>query len=84
MGIDLGTTNSLVARVGDDGRPQVLSGPHGRLVPSVIAFDEVGQFAHVGVSLQKLFPSGEVLAQTLQRAVVGLRPASAPMLGAAR
>ncbi|MFM2138171.1 MAG: Fe-S protein assembly chaperone HscA, partial [Bacteroidota bacterium] len=42
-------TNSLVARVGDDGRPQVLSGPHGRLVPSVIAFDEVGQFAHVGV-----------------------------------
>jgi Fe-S protein assembly chaperone HscA len=49
VGIDLGTTNSLVARVGDDGRPEVLSGDHGRLVPSVIAFDEAGQFAQVGV-----------------------------------
>lgn len=42
VGIDLGTTNSLVAIV-EDGTPQVLPGPDGsRLVPSVIYFDEAG------------------------------------------
>src|SRR5215472_14029286 len=42
VGIDLGTTNSLVAIVEDD-TPRVLPGPDGsRLVPSVIYFDEAG------------------------------------------
>lgn len=42
VGIDLGTTNSLVAIV-EDGTPRVLPGPDGnKLVPSVIYFDEAG------------------------------------------
>jgi Fe-S protein assembly chaperone HscA len=43
VGIDLGTTNSLVAIV-ENGTPRVLPGPDGdRLVPSVTYFDEAGQ-----------------------------------------
>jgi molecular chaperone DnaK len=43
VGIDLGTTNSLVAFVAD-GTPRVIPGPDGsNLVPSVIYFDEAGQ-----------------------------------------
>jgi len=42
VGIDLGTTNSLVAIV-EDGTPRVIPGTDGsRLVPSVIYFDETG------------------------------------------
>src|ERR1044072_597465 len=43
VGMDLGTTNSLVAIV-EDGTPRILPGPDGSpLVPSVIYFDEAGQ-----------------------------------------
>src|SRR5215510_9206318 len=43
VGIDLGTTNSLVAIV-EDGAPRVIPGPDGsKLVPSVIYFSETGQ-----------------------------------------
>jgi Fe-S protein assembly chaperone HscA len=43
VGIDLGTTNSLIAIV-EDGIPRVIPGPDGnKLVPSVIYFDEAGQ-----------------------------------------
>jgi Fe-S protein assembly chaperone HscA len=43
VGIDLGTTNSLVAIV-EDGAPRVIPGPdQSPLVPSVIYFDETGQ-----------------------------------------
>ena len=48
VGIDLGTTNSLVAYVGPDGQPHVISGPDGAMVPSVIAFDAAGQVESVG------------------------------------
>src|SRR5437762_1364091 len=42
VGIDLGTTNSLVA-IAEDGVPRVIPGPDGNmLVPSVIYFDEKG------------------------------------------
>src|SRR5262249_5415492 len=42
VGIDLGTTNSLVA-IADEGVPRVIPGPDGsNLVPSVIYFDESG------------------------------------------
>lgn len=37
-GIDLGTTNSAIARVGPDGRPEVLSGLSGGPTPSVVLF----------------------------------------------
>ncbi|MBI5608631.1 MAG: Hsp70 family protein, partial [Deltaproteobacteria bacterium] len=49
VGIDLGTTNSLVAWVDASGQPRVLSGPDGPLVPSVIAFDEQGELLATGV-----------------------------------
>jgi len=43
VGIDLGTTNSLVA-VAQNGTPQVIAGPDGNnLVPSVIYFGEDGE-----------------------------------------
>src|SRR5262249_14442736 len=42
VGIDLGTTNSLVA-IAENGVPRVIPGPDGSmLVPSVICFDEKG------------------------------------------
>ena len=42
VGIDLGTTNSLVAIV-ENGTPRIIAGRDGRsLVPSVIYFDEGG------------------------------------------
>ena len=38
-GIDLGTTNSAIARTGPDGRPQVLAGLSGEpTTPSVVLF----------------------------------------------
>jgi len=38
-GIDLGTTNSAIARIGKDGRPEVLAGLSGELTtPSVVLF----------------------------------------------
>ncbi|WP_063815898.1 Fe-S protein assembly chaperone HscA [Sorangium cellulosum] len=53
IGIDLGTTNSLVARV-RDGRPMIIDDCNGeRLVPSVVHYDERGN-AIVGHSAQRL------------------------------
>lgn len=43
IGIDLGTTNSLAAFVGPDGRPVAIPGPDGDpIVPSVVSFAENG------------------------------------------
>lgn len=43
VGIDLGTTNSLVAFINPDGNPQVINDTgKGVLVPSVVHFDDVG------------------------------------------
>ncbi len=48
VGIDLGTTNSLVAFM-EGNRPTVIPGEDGdRLVPSVVAFDEEGSGFQVG------------------------------------
>ena len=47
VGIDLGTTNSLVAYV-DGGRAQIISGPDGKLVPSVVTLDDMGGVVAVG------------------------------------
>jgi Fe-S protein assembly chaperone HscA len=56
VGIDLGTTNSLVAIV-EDGTPKVLPGPDGsKLVPSVIYFDEAGKVL-VGNSAKEMMVS---------------------------
>jgi molecular chaperone DnaK len=55
VGIDLGTTNSLVA-VADDGTPRIIEGPDGsRMVPSVIHFGE-DQSVRVGnAAREKMF-----------------------------
>jgi Fe-S protein assembly chaperone HscA len=44
VGIDLGTTNSLVAYLGGDGVPRVITGAEGgAIVPSVVSFTPEGQ-----------------------------------------
>ncbi|WP_437722689.1 Fe-S protein assembly chaperone HscA [Sorangium sp. So ce861] len=56
IGIDLGTTNSLVARV-RDGRPVVIDDCNGeRLVPSAVHYDERGH-AIVGYSARRMAQS---------------------------
>ena len=41
IGIDLGTTNSLVAYIDEDGQPAIISDEkEGKLVPSVISFND--------------------------------------------
>lgn len=48
VGIDLGTTNSLVSRMGEDGTPEMIVDPvEGRIVPSIIAFED-GEVLCVG------------------------------------
>src|SRR4051812_17620668 len=44
VGIDLGTTNSLVAVMGPAGLPEIITGPDGsRIVPSVVSVTETGE-----------------------------------------
>jgi Fe-S protein assembly chaperone HscA len=66
VGIDLGTTNSLVAWMDLTG-PEVLEGPGGeRIVPSVVAYTEEGEFA-VGEAAR------EVLVTQPERAVYSVK-----------
>jgi Fe-S protein assembly chaperone HscA len=54
VGIDLGTTNSLVA-ITEDGTPRVIPGSDGsKLVPSVIYFDEAGQLVVGNAAKEKM------------------------------
>ena len=60
IGIDLGTTNSLVAYA-DEAGPHLIAGPAGEddvLLPSVVAFDDAGRVAHIG---------GEARAHAVER-----------------
>ena len=53
VGIDLGTTNSLVAYA-DEGRPLVVRDDNGdALVPSVVSLDEDGSTIFVGREAQR-------------------------------
>ncbi|MGA3316446.1 MAG: Fe-S protein assembly chaperone HscA [Candidatus Korobacteraceae bacterium] len=66
VGIDLGTTNSLVAYM-EDNRPVVIPGEDGlNLVPSVVALDENGQIV-VGSAARKY------LIETPERAVYSVK-----------
>ena len=66
VGIDLGTTNSLVAIV-EDGVPKVIAGADGsKLVPSVIYFDEGGNVL-VGN------PAKEKMAEKPQNAIFSIK-----------
>ena len=67
VGIDLGTTNSLVAFMGTDGKPQVIPGEDGsNLVPSLVALDPKGQIV-VGN------PARKYLIETPERAVYSIK-----------
>ena len=67
VGIDLGTTNSLVAFMGPDGKPQVIPGEDGsNLVPSLVALDPKGQII-VGN------PARKYLIETPERAVYSIK-----------
>ncbi len=67
VGIDLGTTNSLVAFMGPDGKPQVIPGEDGlNLVPSLVAIDPKGQVI-VGN------PARKYLIETSERAVYSIK-----------
>jgi len=67
VGIDLGTTNSLVAFLGPDGKPQVIPGEDGlNLVPSLVALDPKGQII-VGNAARKY------LIETPERAVYSIK-----------
>ncbi len=67
VGIDLGTTNSLVAFMGADGTPQVIPGEDGsNLVPSLVALDPRGQII-VGN------PARKYLIETSERAVYSIK-----------
>jgi molecular chaperone HscC len=55
VGIDLGTTNSLVACL-KDGKPEVIPNAHGRfLTPSVVAVDESGEVLVGASARERLF-----------------------------
>src|SRR5437868_767287 len=67
VGIDLGTTNSLVAFMGPDGKPQVIPGEDGlNLVPSLVALDPKNQII-VGN------PARKYLIETPDRAVYSVK-----------
>src|SRR5437868_12716821 len=67
VGIDLGTTNSLVAFMGPDGKPQVIPGEDGlNLVPSLVALDPKNQII-VGN------PARKYLIETPERAVYSVK-----------
>ena len=53
VGIDLGTTNSLIAFCGEDGKPKIILDAKGRSSePSIVSYDTKGK-AHVGFSISK-------------------------------
>jgi molecular chaperone DnaK len=67
VGIDLGTTNSLVAHMGPEGKPQIIPGEDGsNLLPSLVALDEQGRIV-VGN------PARKYLIETPERAVYSIK-----------
>jgi len=67
VGIDLGTTNSLVAFMGPDGKPQVIPGEDGsNLVPSLVSLDPKAQIV-IGN------PARKYLIETPDRAVYSIK-----------
>jgi Fe-S protein assembly chaperone HscA len=52
VGIDLGTTNSLVAYV-SGGKARVISGDDGGIVPSVVTLDDQGNVVTVGIPAKR-------------------------------
>ena len=73
MGIDLGTTNSLVARVDEDGNPiMVVDGEGTRILPSVIAFDG-SEVSSVGEKAREVLPEKPPKCGVFREAIDGQR-----------
>lgn len=71
IGIDLGTTNSVVAVV-ESGKPRVVSShPDGRTIPSVVAFH--GEEVLVGQGARRLGSSNPLLAVHSAKRLMGAR-----------
>ena len=67
VGIDLGTTNSVVA-VATDGRPEVLRDADGRgLVPSVVAYPEEGEAVVGEAARRRLLDEPEQVVSSIKR-----------------
>ena len=68
VGIDLGTTNSLVAFMGADGKPQVIPGEDGsNLVPSLVALDPRGNIVVGNPALKYLIETPERAVYSIKR-----------------
>ncbi|MFN0122714.1 MAG: Hsp70 family protein [Blastocatellia bacterium] len=66
VGIDLGTTNSLVAIV-EDGRPRVIARGDERLVPSVVGLDDEGKIIVGQVALNQYVVVPERTIRSIKR-----------------
>ncbi len=67
VGIDLGTTNSLVA-IARDGQPEVLRDDRGRgIVPSVVAYAEDGKIAVGESARQQVLDRPEAIVSSIKR-----------------
>jgi Fe-S protein assembly chaperone HscA len=75
VGIDLGTTNSLVAHLDDEGAPRVLADPTTgrRLLPSVVAFPAAGEVI-VGDAARALAPTAPATTIQSAKRFMGLGP----------
>jgi molecular chaperone DnaK len=81
VGIDLGTSNSCVAVVGEDGTPTVLGDPQGRrIIPSMVSFHPTGDVLVGQAAKQRrvIDPNNTVFSA---KRLIG-RPFSAPEVGA--
>lgn len=72
LGIDLGTTNSLMAMVGESGLPEIIKSPEGgALVPSVVYFGPDGPI--VGEEAKAMQAGGEEAVASFFKRSIGNR-----------
>ena len=71
IGIDLGTTNSAAAFLGEDGPRIIPNAVGGRLTPSVVGVDEGGRVL-VGAAAFTALPEVLRMAPTLRMVIYGL------------
>jgi Fe-S protein assembly chaperone HscA len=75
VGIDLGTTNSLVAYIDQDGQPKCIVGPHGStLCPSVVSLDADGSIVVGEPARRRLLTQPERTIYSVKR-LMGRGPA---------
>ena len=68
VGIDLGTTNSLVAVMGPSGQPEIVTGPDGsKIVPSVVSVTPSGEILVGAAANEALLKHPERTAYSAKR-----------------